>query len=342
MAARIKTALLCEEYLRPFFKPGRPHFKIWGLLKPFETSSVPAVPIEIAANSSDETTTVDDYWADHTVQAFDYQSKLQSRMWLAFRFQLYPQFKQFMELYGDHAGETVLDFGCGPGNDVLGFALYSRAKKVVGIDVSPKALEIAKQRLALHGIGGDRVELKLSGDSGSEICLPDRSVDYIYCEGVLMHTSRPEDHLRQFHRILKPGGRGHIMVYNRDSVWYHLYSSYVLKIVRKKFADLTDMEAFQRSTDGESCPLARNYAHPEFLEMLRTAGFRADYVGGYLSLHELKIIAKHYEAALKDERLAPEHREFLARLQVDADGFPAIDGKSAGIGGVYAFIKDPG
>lgn len=337
IVSRVKAALFCEHYLWPFFKSKRPHYKVWEFLRLLEPPARP-IDLTVVVGARQDPTDVEEYWANHTVQTFDYRSRLQSRLWLAFRFQLYPQFKEFMELYGDHDGETVLDFGCGPGNDVLGFSLYSNAQRVIGIDVSPKALEIAKQRLALHGIGRDKVALILSGESG-EIPLESSSIDYVYCEGVLMHTSRPADHLKEFHRILREGGRGHLMVYNRDSVWYHLYSSYVLKILQKKFADLSDMDAFQRSTDGEDCPLARCYFHSEFLDMLRAARFQAEYVGGYLSVHELKIMTKHLEAALRDKRLGQSHRDFLAQLTFDQEGFPTFQGKSAGIGGVYRIAK---
>ncbi|GFO81154.1 MAG: hypothetical protein A49_07810 [Methyloceanibacter sp.] len=336
---RLKIAQLCEHYLRPFFRPNRPHYKVWEILAALEPSPRLAADLRINTDGAQAPNEVDEYWSGHTVQAFEYRSKLQSRLWLAFRFQLYPQFKEFMELYGHHSGKTVVDFGCGPGNDVLGFALYSGAARVIGIDVSPKALEIARMRLALHGIGGDEVDLILSSDSTHEIPLETGSVDHVYCEGVLMHTGSPETYLREFHRILSDGGGGHLMVYNRDSVWYHLYSSYVLKIARSRFAEFSDMEVFQRSTDGENCPLARNYTNGEFLSMLRTAGFEADYVGGYLSLHELKIMDEFLEAALEDERLDQSHRDFLARLESDREGFPTFEGKAAGIGGVYRIRK---
>ena len=55
-------------------------------------------------------------------------------------------------MWGEHDGEVILDYGCGPGNDLVGYALYTGARRIVGVDVSPRALELARDRLALHGI----------------------------------------------------------------------------------------------------------------------------------------------------------------------------------------------
>ena len=44
----------------------------------------------------------------------------------------YPLFREFAHPWGDHDGEVVLDYGCGPGNDVTGFLLHTKAKRVIG------------------------------------------------------------------------------------------------------------------------------------------------------------------------------------------------------------------
>src|SRR6266540_3877665 len=53
--------------------------------------------------------------------------------------------------------KTVLDIGCGLGDDAILLASYGAAR-VVGVDISPKSIEVARRRAARAGIA-DRVEL---------------------------------------------------------------------------------------------------------------------------------------------------------------------------------------
>src|SRR6267143_6200541 len=105
------------------------------------------------------TNDVDRYWGEFTVFAKPFRSTEESLANLEWRFGQYPLFREFMRLYGNHEDEVVLDYGCGPGNDVIGFLVHTRARKVIGIDVSSKALSLAARRIALHDIDPLRVDL---------------------------------------------------------------------------------------------------------------------------------------------------------------------------------------
>ncbi len=82
-----------------------------------------------------------------------------------------------MGLYGSHDNEVILDYGCGPGNDLVGYGVYSNAKKLIGIDVSEKALELARRRLLLHKISPERIELIQTSDSNVRNPLGNCTVD---------------------------------------------------------------------------------------------------------------------------------------------------------------------
>lgn len=281
---------------------------------------------------------MDRYWSRHTVRSEGFRSAQESLDYLEHRFELYPLFRELMGLWGDHAGETILDYGCGPGNDLVGFAVHAAPARVVGLDVSHKALGLAAKRLELHGLGSDRVELNQISDSNPELPLADGTVDYVHCAGVLHHTSDPVAIMREFRRVLAESGRGCVMVYNRDSVWYHLYTAYVRMIVQGDFAGLTLEEAFARNTDGPRCPIAHCYRAEEFQALAGEAGFTAAYRGGYLSRDELAWLAEHRDAALASPALGEEHKRFLRDLEEDANGLPTYRGFHAGIGGVYELI----
>jgi ubiquinone/menaquinone biosynthesis C-methylase UbiE len=301
--------------------------------------SRPGETPEIKEVGADNSTAVDDYWSEHTVNSKPFRSALESTRYLEWRARAYPLFMEFMNLYGEHDDEVILDYGCGPGNDLVGFAVYTRAKKIIGIDISEKALKLASQRLALHNIPPTRMELIHSSDSVTSIPLEDESVDYVHCAGVLQHTSNPESYIEEFYRVLKPGARGCVMVYNRDSLWLHLYTAYQRIIVENAFPGMTAYEAFGRNVDGVDCPLARCYSAEEFIAVCNRIGFKTEYVGGYLSDTELDSLKNYRDAALQDERLAAEHKQFIRSLSLDYRGFPTYNGKHAGIGGVYRLYK---
>jgi len=282
---------------------------------------------------------VEKFWSKHIVNEIEFRTPKLSLEYLNWRAEQYPKFMELMELYGNHKDEMILDYGCGPGNDLVGFLVYSSIKRIYGIDVSRKALELAQTRLNLHKIGKDYYLLCLVLDSIPEIPLVDGCVDYIYSEGVLHHTSHPQEILKEFYRVLKFGGECCIMVYNRDSIWYHLYVPYVLRLVRKQFLTLTDDEAFAKSTDSDECPISRNYAPEDFMLMCRMAGFKTEFKGGYYSDFELGIYRKYYELA-KVADITQEHKDFLSELTLKDGFYPTYRGKYAGVGGVYKLIKE--
>jgi SAM-dependent methyltransferase len=286
-----------------------------------------------------ERTQVDRYWSRHTVNSKPFKSARKSAGYLEWRFAEYPLYREFMDLWGEHDGQTILDFGCGPGNDVTGFLLYTGAAKVIGVDVSPKALDLAQRRLDLHGIDRTRFELILSSDANPEVPLPSESVDYFQSSGVLHHTSDPEALLRELRRVLRPGGDARVMVYNYDSVWLHLYTAFVRMVLQGSFAGLSVREAFGRNTDGEDCPIARCYTPGEFGALCEGAGFSAEFVGGYPARYELDLLTQHREAAIASPELADEHRDFLRELESDEHGYPLYRGKHAGVGGVYHLLR---
>lgn len=296
-----------------------------------------AIPLRLKDEAG--TTAVERYWGQHTVNPVPFKSALSSLRDLAARSGEYPLFETLMELQADHSHDVVLDFGCGPGNDVVGFLSRGGAKRVVGMDVSRRALELARSRLALHGFDASRVELVQVSDDNSQIPLASGSIDYLYCEGVLHHTSHPEAILAELARVLRVGGHGHLMVYNRNSLWFHLYTAYHRQVVEGAFAGLSADAAFQLNTDGEDCPIARAYQPEEFVGLCRQAGFQASFVGGYFGQIELELLRTSLAIAVADPQLAQEHTRFLENLTIDGDGYPRYQGHYAGVGGVYRVGK---
>jgi ubiquinone/menaquinone biosynthesis C-methylase UbiE len=295
---------------------------------------------DIKVEKSNRFGVIDEFWASNTVYAPLFRSAFQSRMNLQWRFRTHPMFKELTTgLYGSHDGEVILDYGCGPGNDLVGFSIYSRAKKIIGMDISYTAMSLAAHRLALHKIDPGRIKLIQINDTKPSINLPSESVDFISCQGVLMHTSHPDRILAEFLRILKPGSLACVMVYSRPSIWYHLYTAYEQMIVKDAFPGLDIEEAFSKNTDGVDCPMARCYPVNDFITMCELAGFECQFVGGYLTEAEIISLRIYLGAALKDPRLEENHKKFLLALTFDEKKLPKYQGYYAGVSGVYYLKK---
>ena len=283
-------------------------------------------------------THVDAYWRKHTIWAAPFFSPKQSLDYIRTMDRAYPLYFEYCGLYDDHKGEVILDYGCGPGNDVVGWVVFSKASKIVAMDISRKALEIARQRVALHDVDAERLEFVQISDEGHQIPLPDGSVDYINCLGVLHHTSQPDAIMKEFFRVLAPGGRATIMVYHRDSIYVNLRIAYELQIVEGQYRGLSAMEAFSALADG-GAPIARLHGAEEFAAYCRSFGFETTYMGAAFSQTELDSWKRCGRQAMEDTRLGPAHRSFLAELVEDARGFPMRDGMPAGLDAVFRLVK---
>ena len=101
---------------------------------------------------------------------------------------------------GDVSGRTVLDYGCGNGENSLPLAV--RGARVIGLDVSDDLLALARQRLSLHGVESRATFLVASAH---EIPLPDNSVDAVMGIAILHHLDLARS-ASEIHRVLKPGG----------------------------------------------------------------------------------------------------------------------------------------
>lgn len=105
-------------------------------------------------------------------------------------------------LLGDISGKTVLDLGCGQGENCL--ALMLRGAFVLGVDISPELLELARERQRLT-FGESELGSLLVEGSAEHTTLPDKSVDVIFCVACVHHLQIGEVQ-KEMLRILKPGG----------------------------------------------------------------------------------------------------------------------------------------
>jgi SAM-dependent methyltransferase len=103
-----------------------------------------------------------------------------------------------------HPGETVVDIGSGAGFDSLIAAkLAGPTGRVVGIDMTQEMLRKAREGGAHMGV----THVEFREGFVEDLPLPDNFADVVISNGVLNLTLDKVATLREWFRILKPGGR---------------------------------------------------------------------------------------------------------------------------------------
>lgn len=115
--------------------------------------------------------------------------------------------------FDHYRGQRLLEIGCGMGTDLLQFA--RGGARCIGIDLTPRSVEITRHRFALYGAGGSFMI-----SDGERLPFRSESFDVVYSNGVLHHTPDTEGAIREVHRVLRPGGIAKVMLYHRNSLNY--------------------------------------------------------------------------------------------------------------------------
>lgn len=99
-------------------------------------------------------------------------------------------------------GHRVLDVGCGAGQTVLQLAeAVGPAGAVVGIEIAPLLVEIARKRIA----GLTQTSLRV--EDAQSAALPGGYFDAVFSRFGVMAFGDPKAAFRNFHRALKPAGK---------------------------------------------------------------------------------------------------------------------------------------
>ena len=128
-------------------------------------------------------------------------------------------------------GDTVLDLGCGPANQMSMIAGLNPDANFVGLDLSEEMLDQAKEMVRETDLGN--VTLR-HGDITNLEGINDASVDAVYSTVVLHHladTAQLEKTLYHANRVLKPGGGIYIADFG------HLRTERAIKFCAHQYAD---------------------------------------------------------------------------------------------------------
>lgn len=112
-----------------------------------------------------------------------------------------PFVMEAANLFKETGVKTILDAGCGQGRNLLYLARLGFDVK--GVDASKEALSLSDTLLRSNGINNHELFHSKLQDLHE---IKDASVDAIISVTVMTHIPDPENVLKEFYRILKPGG----------------------------------------------------------------------------------------------------------------------------------------
>ncbi len=109
-----------------------------------------------------------------------------------------------------HPGARLLDVGCGPGNLTADLARLVAPGTTVGVDASA---DVVAQAAREYAAGPDAPRFEV-GDAYA-LGFADASFDVVHAHQVLQHLTDPVAALREWRRVLVPGG----LMAARDSIY---------------------------------------------------------------------------------------------------------------------------
>lgn len=186
--------------------------------------------------------------------------------------QLAPARTGTLDLAALAPGEHVLDLACGTGLLTLAAAdAVGLNGKVVGTDLSGQMVDVARQRAVDRQLSN----VTFARMDAETLDLPDATFDVVMCSLGLMYVPDPVRAVREWLRVLKPGGRVAIGVWGKrvNCGWSPVFP-------------IVDAEV-----ETEVCPLFYSLGEPGSLATLcRDSGF--------VNVHEERIatILKYRDA----------------------------------------------
>lgn len=135
-------------------------------------------------------------------------------------------------------GKLVLDAGCGSGR--FSEIALKLGASLIAVDYS-SAVEAAKRNLSAPD------KLIVQGDLAA-LPILDQTFDFIYCIGVLQHTSEPARIVKELLRCLKVGGEITLTFYENSS-WHVLwYSKYRIRPLTKRLPKALLLKIIERTS----------------------------------------------------------------------------------------------
>lgn len=123
------------------------------------------------------------YWSGHNGHLSDFDLK-------------WPVLKEYIPR---DKKVCILDFGCGQGEIIREMKLLNPSARYIGLDVSARALEIAKKNNP--DVDFSKIE------EGEKYPTPSNTADFIFSSEVIEHVYDTDNAISEIARIMKPGAK---------------------------------------------------------------------------------------------------------------------------------------
>jgi len=168
--------------------------------------------------------------------------------------------------YNDIKNSKILEIGCGMGTHAELFCKNVKNLDYTGIDITKRAVDITKKRFEIRNLSGKIIEA-----DAESMPFENESFDYVWSWGVIHHSKNTEKIISEIWRVLKPGGKCNIMIYNKNSLRYYLYGGFFKGIICGKFITKNLHEINMEFTDGF---FARHFTKRELQSILERNNFK--------------------------------------------------------------------
>lgn len=122
-----------------------------------------------------------------------------------------PHIMDFTD-FAQWRGRRVLEIGCGIGTAAVNFARCGA--DYTGVELSERSLELARRRFDVYGLTG---RFYLADAEYLTSTVPVEPYDLVYSWGVIHHSPRPQEIIRQARQYMSRTSQLRIMVYAHDS-----------------------------------------------------------------------------------------------------------------------------
>ncbi|MFZ4699216.1 MAG: class I SAM-dependent methyltransferase [Candidatus Methylumidiphilus sp.] len=119
-------------------------------------------------------------------------------------------------IWNEIVDKVVIDFGCGEGSEVIEIARHG-ARKVIGLDIQEKFLEVGRERAVKEGLEGKCIFALETNEKADVITAIDS----------FEHFDEPSSILETMSRLLKPSG---CVLVAFGPTWYHPLGGHLFSV----------------------------------------------------------------------------------------------------------------